>query len=64
MEAIVERKVRQYQVSEYEKGQRASDYPTWLSSSSHYTVKFEEVGHHTPTHHPLACNTLLSTFLW
>ena len=44
MEAIVDRKVRQYQVSEYEKGQRATDYPTWLSSSSHYTVKFEEVG--------------------
>ena len=43
MEAIVDRKVRQYQVSEYEKGQRATDYPTWLSSSAHYTVKFEEV---------------------
>ena len=43
MEAIVDRKVRQYQVSEYEKGQRATDYATWLSSSAHYTAKFEEV---------------------
>ncbi|KAL3159015.1 hypothetical protein ABBQ32_011016 [Trebouxia sp. C0010 RCD-2024] len=42
MEAIVDRKVRQYQVSEYEKGQRATDYATWLSSSAHYTAKFEE----------------------
>ena len=43
MEAIVDRKVRQYQVSEYEKGQRATNYPTWLSSSAHYTVNFAEV---------------------
>lgn len=43
MEAIVDRQVRQYQVSEYEKGQRASDYTTWLTSSAHYTAKFEEV---------------------
>ena len=43
MEAIVDRQVRQYQVSEYEKGQRASDYTTWLTSSGHYNAKFEEV---------------------
>ena len=43
LEAIVDRKVRQYQVSEYDKGQRATDYATWLSSSAHYTAKFEEV---------------------
>jgi len=45
MEAIVDRQVRQYQVSEYEKGQRATDYTTWLTSSAHYTAKFEEVCH-------------------
>ena len=44
MEAIVDRQVRQYQVSEYEKGQRATDYTTWLTSNVHYTAKFEEVG--------------------
>ena len=54
MEAIVDRKVRQYQVSEYEKGQRATDYPTWLSSSSHYTVKFEEVRFTPQQLNPLA----------
>lgn len=43
MEAIVDRQVRQYQVSEYEKGQRATDYTTWLTSNVHYTAKFEEV---------------------
>ena len=55
MEAIVDRKVRQYQVSEYEKGQRATAYPTWLSSSSHYTVKFEEVGIMPQPLSPLFC---------
>ncbi len=43
MEAIVDRQVRQYQVSEYEKGQRATDYTTWLTSNVHYNAKFEEV---------------------
>ena len=43
MEAIVDRQVRQYQVSEYEKGQRATDYTTWLTSNIHYNAKFEEV---------------------
>lgn len=43
MEAIVDRQVRQYQVSEYEKGQRATDYTTWLTSNAHYNAKFEEV---------------------
>ena len=43
MEAIVDRQVRQYQVSEYEKGQRATDYTTWLTSDVHYNAKFEEV---------------------
>ncbi|KAL0030501.1 hypothetical protein WJX79_010997 [Trebouxia sp. C0005] len=42
MEAIVDRQVRQYQVSEYEKGQRATDYTTWLTSDIHYNAKFEE----------------------
>ena len=50
----MDRKVRQYQVSEYEKGQRATDYPTWLSSSSHYTVKFEEVRFTPQQPNPLA----------
>ena len=43
MEAIVDRQVRQYQISEYEKVQRATDYTTWLTSNVHYTAKFEEV---------------------
>ena len=43
MEGILDRKVRQYQVTEYEKGQRATDYTTWLTSSAHYNAKFEEV---------------------
>lgn len=42
MGAIVDRQVRQYQVSEYEKGQRATDYTTWLTSNVHYNAKFEE----------------------
>ena len=49
MEAIVDRQVRQYQVSEYEKGQRATDYTTWLTSDIHYNAKFEEV-RITPPH--------------
>ena len=48
LEAIVGREVRQYQVSEYEKGQRATDYTTWLTSQTHYTAKFEEVCSRTP----------------
>ena len=56
MEAIVDRQVRQYQVSEYEKGQRATDYTTWLTSNVHYTAKFEEVS--TTLFH--ACTNALS----
>lgn len=43
LEALVDRQVRQYQVAEYEKGQRATDYTTWLTSTAHYNAKFEEV---------------------
>lgn len=43
LQALVARQVRQYQVAEYEKGQRASEYTTWLTSTAHYSAKFEEV---------------------
>lgn len=46
LEALVTRQVRQYQVAEYEKGQRATDYTTWLTSTAHYNAKFEEVSLH------------------
>ena len=48
----MDRQVRQYQVSEYEKGQRATDYTTWLTSSAHYSAKFEEV---RPQSSPASC---------
>ena len=43
MDALVEQQVRQWQATEYEKGQRATDYTTWLTSQTHYSIKFEEV---------------------
>ena len=49
----MDRQVRQYQVSEYEKGQRATDYTTWLTSNVHYNAKFEEV-RIMPSHNTVA----------
>ena len=34
---------RQYQVSENEKGQQATNYTEWLTSTAHYPATFEEV---------------------
>lgn len=41
-EAIVGRQARQYQVSENEKGQQATNYTEWLTSTAHYPATFEE----------------------
>ena len=68
LEALVTRQVRQYQVAEYEKGQRATDYTTWLTSTAHYNAKFEEVSLHVAysftahvhrNHTRCCCNQLL-----